>query len=184
MSARRRAVLDAAIAVLGREGPRGLTHRATDREAGLPEGSAANLFGRRSELLEGIVERMRQVERERWARLLPEQEPKTARELATSLVGLIQAGTGASEMETVRARLYLHLESPEAIAADNRGVTDEIAERVAAVGGDPAQVEILLSTVDGLALRAVTVGPGSLPNQATMVEALLRIMRVDADGKA
>ena len=41
---RRAALAEAAIAVLARDGGRGLTHRAVDREAGFPEGTAKNYY--------------------------------------------------------------------------------------------------------------------------------------------
>lgn len=41
LSARRRQLLDAALRVVAEHGLRGLTHRAVDRQAGLPEGSCS-----------------------------------------------------------------------------------------------------------------------------------------------
>jgi DNA-binding transcriptional regulator YbjK len=41
---RRALIADAAISTLARDGMRGLTHRAVDRTAGLPEGSASYYF--------------------------------------------------------------------------------------------------------------------------------------------
>lgn len=57
-SERRTALLDAAIRVLATEGARGLTHRAVDRCAGTPVGTASNYFRSRGALLEGVVERI------------------------------------------------------------------------------------------------------------------------------
>ncbi len=51
MGTRRDDLLDAAICVLGESGIRGLTHRAVDAAAGLPAGSASNLFRTRDALL-------------------------------------------------------------------------------------------------------------------------------------
>lgn len=51
LSPRRRALLDAAVAVTARSGLRGLTHRAVDREAGLPEGSTSAYLRTRAALL-------------------------------------------------------------------------------------------------------------------------------------
>lgn len=48
---RRAALLDAAIEVLARDGARGLTFRAVDREAGVPPGTASNYFTDRDALL-------------------------------------------------------------------------------------------------------------------------------------
>ncbi|MEU4343986.1 TetR family transcriptional regulator [Nocardia sp. NPDC023852] len=48
---RRRALLDASIEVLAREGARGLTFRAVDQEAGVPAGTSSNYFPNRDALL-------------------------------------------------------------------------------------------------------------------------------------
>lgn len=56
--ARRAAVADAALELLGREGARVVTHRAVDVEAGEPPGTCANYFRSRSELLEGMAQRI------------------------------------------------------------------------------------------------------------------------------
>ncbi|BEK84461.1 TetR/AcrR family transcriptional regulator [Nocardia seriolae] len=44
-------MIDAAIEVLARDGARGLTFRAVDKEAGVPAGTASNYFPNRDELL-------------------------------------------------------------------------------------------------------------------------------------
>ncbi|MFE5584325.1 TetR/AcrR family transcriptional regulator [Kitasatospora sp. NPDC056531] len=49
--ARRTALADAAIEVLAREGARGLTFRAVDVQAGVPNGTASNYFANRDQLL-------------------------------------------------------------------------------------------------------------------------------------
>src|SRR5690349_23921730 len=56
-TARRNALLDAAIEVLAKEGSRGLTLRAVDKEADVPVGTATNYFANRAELLRQIMER-------------------------------------------------------------------------------------------------------------------------------
>lgn len=56
--ARRNALTDAGIAVLAREGSRGLTHRAIDAEAGVPVGTTSNYFRSREALLHGLLERI------------------------------------------------------------------------------------------------------------------------------
>lgn len=55
---RQAAITDAAIAALAAEGMRGLTHRAVDRAAGLPEGSTSYYFRTRHALLAATVERL------------------------------------------------------------------------------------------------------------------------------
>ncbi|WP_444959868.1 TetR/AcrR family transcriptional regulator [Nocardiopsis sp. M1B1] len=55
--ARRAALLDAAIEVLAREGARGLTFRAVDTEAAVPNGTASNYFSNRDDLLTQVGHR-------------------------------------------------------------------------------------------------------------------------------
>lgn len=56
--ARRGQLADAGIAVLARDGSRGLTHRAIDREAGVPVGTTSNYFRSREALVSGLFERI------------------------------------------------------------------------------------------------------------------------------
>ncbi|WP_433475528.1 TetR/AcrR family transcriptional regulator [Spirillospora sp. CA-142024] len=56
-TARRTALLDAAIEVLAEEGSRGLTLRAVDKQAGVPTGTTTNYFANRAELLRQIMAR-------------------------------------------------------------------------------------------------------------------------------
>ncbi|MCW2736757.1 TetR family transcriptional regulator [Nocardioides sp.] len=51
LSPRRREILAAATTVLARQGNRGLTHRAVDREAGLSEGSSSAYYRSRDALI-------------------------------------------------------------------------------------------------------------------------------------
>lgn len=44
-------LIDAAIEVLAREGARGLTFRAVDAQAAVPNGTASNYFSNRDDLL-------------------------------------------------------------------------------------------------------------------------------------
>ncbi|MFF4762095.1 TetR/AcrR family transcriptional regulator [Streptomyces sp. NPDC001292] len=57
---RRTALLDAAIEVLAREGSRGLTLRAVDREAAVPTGTASNYFANRADMLAQVMGRTRE----------------------------------------------------------------------------------------------------------------------------
>lgn len=55
---RRRALADAGVRILAREGARGLTHRAVDRDAAVPVGTASNYFRTRAELIRALVLRI------------------------------------------------------------------------------------------------------------------------------
>lgn len=71
-TARRTALADAGIAVLAREGSRGLTHRAIDDEAGVPTGTTSNYFRSRDALVAGLFDRI-------GARLAPTPEDLAGR---------------------------------------------------------------------------------------------------------
>ena len=55
---RRRIIADAGLAVLARDGSRGLTHRAVDLAAGVPTGTTSNYFRSRDALVSGLVDRI------------------------------------------------------------------------------------------------------------------------------
>ena len=60
----RRALLtDTAIALLAEAGTHGLTHRAVERRAGLPDGTASNYFRSREALLVAAAERIGELHR-------------------------------------------------------------------------------------------------------------------------
>jgi len=55
VTGRRKDLLDAAAAVVARSGLRGLTHRAVDAEAGVPEGSTSGYYRTRLALLSALT---------------------------------------------------------------------------------------------------------------------------------
>jgi DNA-binding transcriptional regulator YbjK len=55
---RRQALTDAGLRVLAESGARGLTHRAVDSEAEVPQGTASNYFRSRDALLGALAERI------------------------------------------------------------------------------------------------------------------------------
>ncbi|HEV7648896.1 MAG TPA: TetR family transcriptional regulator [Actinophytocola sp.] len=61
-SDRRTLIADATIGTIAREGMRGLTHRAVDRAAGLPEGSTSYYFRTREALLFAALARMAELD--------------------------------------------------------------------------------------------------------------------------
>jgi DNA-binding transcriptional regulator YbjK len=106
----RRALLgDAAIAILAREGGRGLTHRAVDREAGVPQGTTKNYFPTRESLLEAAAARMADEHRAAVERLhdtTPSQvSPSQLGELYPALLN--RAVNGDPTQLLAMAELYL-----------------------------------------------------------------------------
>jgi DNA-binding transcriptional regulator YbjK len=62
MADRRTEILDGALRVLAEHGMRGLTHRAVDTAAGIPQGSTSYYFRSRSALVAGCVERILELD--------------------------------------------------------------------------------------------------------------------------
>ncbi|MEV6069619.1 TetR family transcriptional regulator [Nocardia sp. NPDC052001] len=90
---RRQALLDASIEVLAREGARGLTFRAVDKEAGVPAGTASNYFPNRDELFVQVGHRY-------YERLVPSEDTMT------KLHGLRSRETVTELMTEVVNRVY------------------------------------------------------------------------------
>jgi DNA-binding transcriptional regulator YbjK len=61
-TSRHELIADAALTLLAERGMRGLTHRAVDETAGLPQGSTSNLARTRAALLETAVRRLAERE--------------------------------------------------------------------------------------------------------------------------
>lgn len=90
-------VADAALALLAERGMRGLTHRAVDEAAGLPQGSTSNVARTRQALLELAVRRLA----EREARVLALEEMPDPR---AGLPGLVDALALATHRALTRNR--------------------------------------------------------------------------------
>ena len=110
MTTRREQVLDAAIAVLGAQGVRGVTHRAVDAAAGVPAGTTSNHFRTRDALFAGVVDRF--VERERAAaqELAEGAAPTSPRQLARVLADFAVTATTVRRDVTL-ARFALLVEA-------------------------------------------------------------------------
>ena len=122
VSNRREVLLDAAIRVLGERGVRALTHRAVDGEAGLATGSTANYFPAREALLEAIVDRVSELERQRFDELAVEVVPVTPVDLGRAIAGWVQEATGDFRALTL-ARYAVLLE-----AGNNPRIRRRLAE--------------------------------------------------------
>jgi AcrR family transcriptional regulator len=101
MATRREQLLDAAITVLGDRGIHALTHRAVDTQAGVPAGSASNLFRTRDALLDAVVQRFAARERALWEDLAMRMYPTTPHELAQVLAAAAKTATGPQRTLTL-----------------------------------------------------------------------------------
>ncbi|MEU1215301.1 TetR/AcrR family transcriptional regulator [Streptomyces sp. NPDC005791] len=106
-SSRADLIADAALSLLAERGMRGLTHRAVDERAGLPQGSTSNHARTRQALLEAAVRRLA----EREARVLAPGELLTGGDPAGAAAGLAHALhrylTGGTELLVCRYELAL-----------------------------------------------------------------------------
>jgi AcrR family transcriptional regulator len=165
---RRTALLDAAIEVLARAGSRGLTLRAVDAEASVPNGTASNYFTNRAELLRQVMKRTRERLTPDTAALGDTMSAEPSRELVTTLMHQIierMRGDRSSHL----AMLELRLEAtrrPELQAELTRLFSAELDDNIrfhldAGLPGDRDAVVLLYLAMSGLIVDDLTV-PGLL----------------------
>ncbi|MFT4470710.1 TetR/AcrR family transcriptional regulator [Arthrobacter sulfonylureivorans] len=167
---RRRLLADAGLAVLAREGSRGLTHRAIDEQAAVPAGTASNYFRSRDALIAGLVDRIGE-------RLAPDPEvlerlaaePSGSGYFADYLRDIVRRLT--AEREVTLALYELRLESTRrpSVAAvlgewQRTAFEADIAFSTAAgLPGGRRQVALFHYAVDGLLFDRLTnpLDPGT-----------------------
>ncbi|KQY59858.1 TetR family transcriptional regulator [Aeromicrobium sp. Root495] len=178
---RRRDLADAGLAVLAREGARGLTHRAVDREAGVPTGTASNYFRRREALVGALVERIGQ-------RLAP--DPRTLDELGSQqpsrtlfaeyIRDIVRRLT--AEKEVTLALFELRLEAarrPEVAEVMGEWLRTGFAgdvefNRAAGLPGGREEIALFHYAIDGLLLDRLTLSIDPATPTDDVVEALVR----------
>ncbi|MET9603557.1 TetR/AcrR family transcriptional regulator [Streptomyces sp. NPDC006512] len=144
---RRDRLRDAAVAVLGEAGGRGLTHRAVDAAAEVPLGTAKNYFPSRDALLRAVAERCLEQYRAVAAALAGAGPGPSGRaELAAFLAGLLRDVAGPGRPRTLA---YLELQTE----ATRRPWLAALLDPIAA--GDFAAHRHLLATA------GLPAGPGT-----------------------
>jgi DNA-binding transcriptional regulator YbjK len=174
-SERMELMLGAALHVIAEQGLRGLTHRAVDREAGLPEGSCSAYLRTREALVLAVTE------------YVAERVAGHVRELAEELAGraldddrAVETVTRAilrwvDEREVLVARLELTIQASRdpALAKTLGALRKDLVDVVGAIltaRGKPhgaAAAETLVSSFDGVLI-------GALPRPATQRKAFVR----------
>ncbi|MFF0790321.1 TetR/AcrR family transcriptional regulator [Streptomyces spiralis] len=156
-------VADAALALLAERGMRGLTHRAVDEAAGLPQGSTSNLARTRQALLDLAVRRLA----EREARVLaPHELPDPRTGGLDSLVDGLALATHRAltqNRELTLARYELALEAtrrPELRShfdAAGAYFREQLGALVAAMGSAEPDRHVLslIAWADGLMFSCV-----------------------------
>ena len=164
LSPRRRQLLDAARHVIADEGLKGLTHRAVDRQAGLPEGSCSAYWRTRNALQAALTEYVA-------ASLLADVDGLTEQ---ISVCGPEdeQAAVGATlelflrwldQRELLVARLELTMAATRdddlaQLLGDHRARLIAIVEEIVTAAGKEhgeARAEALVASYDGILLAAL-----------------------------
>ncbi|MDA2803332.1 TetR/AcrR family transcriptional regulator [Nocardiopsis suaedae] len=163
----------AAVALIAREGLRGLTHRAVDREAGLPPGSTSYYARTRARLLQAAVERMAAEEDEALTAMGP--GPGTAPPPDPASVAHLFAGfahfTITEAAERTLARFELALEAtrrPElrrvydGLGARYRALAEDVLRAVGSE--DPARhARSFIAWCDGIAFDSLAGSGAASP---------------------
>ncbi|MFE4019154.1 TetR/AcrR family transcriptional regulator [Streptomyces sp. NPDC059101] len=123
---RHRLIADTALELLAERGMRGLTHRAVDEVAGLPQGSTSNLARTRAALLEAAVRRL--AERET-AVLAPREMPGVADPAAVAPAALADALALALHRYLSHHRALLIARYELALEATRRPELREVYDR-------------------------------------------------------
>ncbi|MGV9383200.1 TetR/AcrR family transcriptional regulator [Nonomuraea sp. NPDC003707] len=178
---RRQEIADAAIGLLAAEGMRGLTHRAVDRAADLPEGSTSYYFRTRQALLQATVERLADHTAADLAALQERAPSMTGAddlvEAAAWLLG--QWLTTSRDRQLARYELSLEAtrrpELREALLAGGARVRALITRLLADSGVPDADLwaRDLIAYGDGLLLDHLLNDPGELPDLRPKIRALL-----------
>lgn len=161
-AARREAILDATVRILGAEGLAAVTHRAVAREAGVPLAATTYYFASKDELVEQALDLLATAEIEslveRAARL--GERLGSPGELAAGLVEVLAPGTDEGR-RALLAKYELYLEAarrPPLRATSARWIAafTQLAEAALTAIGAPEphrRAPLMVATIDGLLMH-------------------------------
>ena len=167
LTPRRRELLDAALHVVAEEGLRGLTHRAVDRRAGLPEGTCSAYFRTREALQLGLTQYVAAQCGEDVATLAdqlaehPVGSPHVEERVVELTVGAFESWL--EEPELLLARIELSMEAARnpglaALLTEYRQRLVGVVEGSLTARGKPhgeRTAEMLVAASDGLLIAAL-----------------------------
>lgn len=177
MPDRRIELMDAALKVVADNGMKGLTHRAVDTAAHLPQGTTSNYYRSRTALVEAVLDRLLELD----AALLQDQGPaglpQNVEELAAQLADLVLALAGQHQGLT-RARLALSLDQPESVTAGHFRLVGGLEQALAVLGiaDPPGRARDLADYGDGVLLHLLTVRRDEQPDAAAIAAAVRRLL--------
>jgi len=182
-ASRREQLADAAIETLAVAGLRGLTHRAVDRRAGVPEGACSNCFRTRQALLQAAVDRLAEVDAAVVAGLPAPVGANPAERAAQTALLVIEHWTTVGRARAL-ARHELLLEATRrpglraALTTAAVQVRRPVVELLAAAGVPESErrAKTLIACVDGLIFEYLA-GPDGLDlDPAALRGTLVRLM--------
>jgi DNA-binding transcriptional regulator YbjK len=155
---RRTRIADAAIVTIARAGLRGVTHRAVDRAAGLPEGSTSYYFRTREALLSAALARMAELDLADVG-----ERPQPGVDLADLLTAVLRVWLTTGR-ERALARFELSLEAIRrpglrATLTEHRAGFLALTESALAAAGasEPRRRgQALVAAIDGLLFHQIT----------------------------
>lgn len=172
---RREEALDAAIEVLGTRGLRGLTHRAVDEVAGVPQGTSSNHFRSRSTLVRGVVERMVEQDLAFWEGFDGAGPAGSADEVLARAAAYVRWSVTEGRVRSV-ARLNLF--AAAAVESElqeplrrGREAVERMGEAIGAlIGLGPAESALVMDVCDAVITRQLALpDPGFDPAAALSV---------------
>jgi AcrR family transcriptional regulator len=187
---RRAQLADAAIELLAEAGVHGVTHRAVERRAGLPPGTASNYFRSREALLVATAERVVRRHQDDMAAAASVHQPiGSPGDQATELIAGSLLAAATTHRQRYLAIFELRLEglrrpalaaAIDALMADATGFT---ADHHASLGLDipPAAVPTMMILYGGALLALVSAPPGTVTPEAVhpLAAAIVRSASVD-----
>ena len=169
--------MDAALRVVADKGMKGLTHRAVDADAQLPEGTTSNYYRNRAALVEAVSDRLEQLDVDLLQNLGPAGPPENTEEIAEQLAALVLT-LAREHAPLTRARLALSLDQPEAVTAGHFRLVGGMEQALAGLGisDAAARARDLADYGDGLLLHLLTVRGGEQPDPAAVTAAFRRLL--------
>ncbi|WP_020576786.1 TetR/AcrR family transcriptional regulator [Actinopolymorpha alba] len=160
---RRTDIADAAIRTLAAEGMRGLTHRAVDRTAGLPEGATAYYFRTRTALVQAVLDRLVSLDEQE----VPDQDLDFDRFIDYLTATLNRWSTTDRRRQIARYELALEATRRSELREPLARATEQVHRLLATMlrgiaGSDAAELaRCLTPLLDGLLFQQVTTEPAT-----------------------
>lgn len=155
---RRRRILEATLAVLSRDGPGGLTHRAVAAEAKVPLAATTYYFASKDELLREALSVLVHEEASR----LDAQRGSLGAALGdpAATAATIADVLAAQAAIAVKFELYLAAARSPEFRQDAQRSIDTFVGLAEHLTNDRARAELLVASIDGLVLHALATDGG------------------------